>query len=150
MSIKINVNHFDDTLLQLAALALPPKKRARAIWRMADSVRNKSKTNASQQKDPNGSPWKGIKKKRKSGKQPDRMFRTLPKFMKVSKPKDNEATAKVYFQPSIPGKGRYSTGVIANMHATGTSISRNKAEYSALLRLMLVPVACILAITPVE
>lgn len=131
MNIKVNVSHFDDTLLQLAALALPPKKRARAMWRIADSVRNKSKTNAKQQRDPDGSPWQPIKRKRKGGKQRDKMFRTLPKYMKVSKPKDNEPTAKVYFQPSIPGKGNYSTGVIANMHAQGVSITRNKADYSA-------------------
>ncbi|MCW3171219.1 phage virion morphogenesis protein [Shewanella subflava] len=131
MNFKVNVNNLKETQLQLALLALPLKKRRRAMWRMADSVRKKSQTRAKQQKSPDGTPWAPIKRKRKAGGKRDKMFRKIPNYMRISQPKETSDLARVYFQPQMPGKGKFSTGVIANMHSTGYTITRNKAEYSA-------------------
>lgn len=130
MSLIITPQGLNDAQMELALLALPAKKRQRALWRIADGIRQNSKRNDKAQQDPEGKPWTPRKHQRKRGNK-TKMFRYLPNGMKV---KDTPEYAEVYFARATKGNSNFSAGVIANMHQTGTSVHINGSNFKRKMR----------------
>lgn len=120
----------EQTKLELALLALPSKKRARALWRMADLVKKYSQRNAKRQQSPDGRPWAARKKGRKRGNK-DKMMRFIPKALAV---KSTEDEGTVYFKKPTKGNKRYHSGTVANMHEKGYRIHREAKKHAKAMK----------------
>lgn len=126
MSLKINVKNIEETQAQLALLAMPLKKRQRALWRIAKQIKIKSASNAKKQQSPDGVKWEPRKKKRKKGNK-TKMLREIPKHMKITDSVQDQV--EIYFDRAIQGKAQFATGTIGAMHSDGRKIKRDKAKH---------------------
>ncbi|ENB4393884.1 hypothetical protein ABHP78_003103 [Vibrio cholerae] len=77
---------------KLQMLALPPKKRARLLWRVAAKVRDGSKANIKRQQTPDGSKWVKRKKRRSDGR---KLLKGMAPRIVVSDKKSNANKAIV-------------------------------------------------------
>lgn len=106
----------------LKALALPPAKRKRLLWRVAKNIEIQSKRNIRQQKTPEGRPWAPRKKRRKGQKK--KMLTGLQRLIVVSGRSDHNA-AQITLK-----KGTYLSGMhgaaIANIHSKGKKVTQTK------------------------
>ncbi|OXX71312.1 hypothetical protein B9J87_10710 [Vibrio sp. V19_P1S1T109] len=78
---------------KLSLLMLPPKKRARLLWRVAAKVRDGSKMNISRQQNPEEGKWAKRKKRRSDGKR--KMLTGMMPLIVVSDKQSNENKAIV-------------------------------------------------------
>lgn len=100
---------------ELAKRDLPPRKRQRLLWRIAQrGIIAASKRHQRQQQTPDGKPWEPRKRGNK------KMLRGLPKLLAVRNLPEREAVV-IYLR----GKGgrSMSAGVLAGIHATGATIT---------------------------
>ncbi|WP_345868398.1 phage virion morphogenesis protein [Shewanella algae] len=113
MSMFIRSPDIKDAELELALLAMPAKKRQRALWRIANGVKKASIRNAKRQQDPDGSPWP----KRKKARDKRKMLTKLPAALAIND--KIQDVVEIYLPRSLGGKSRFHTGVIASMHEDG-------------------------------
>ncbi|WP_345880358.1 hypothetical protein [Shewanella algae] len=118
MSMFIRTPDIKDAELELALLAMPAKKRQRALWRIANGVKKASIRNAKRQQDPDGSPWP----KRKKASYKRKMLSKLPSVLAINDKVQD--IVEIYLPRSLEGESRFHTGTIAKMHETGYSIRR--------------------------
>lgn len=113
---------------KLRLLMLPPKKRARLLWRVAAKVRDGSKNNIKRQRTPEGSKWEKRKKRRSDGR---KLLTGLMPLIVVSDKESNADRAIVTFkswQGAMKSKGQKKqySGLIANTHQKGKQQPKNK------------------------
>ncbi|MEM5487061.1 hypothetical protein [Enterobacter cloacae] len=105
---------------ELAKRDLPPRKRQRLLWRIAQrGIIAASKRNQRLQQTPDGKTWEP----RRRGNQ--KMLRGLPKLLAVRDLPEREAVV-IYLRSK--GGRRMSAGVLAGIHATGANITARAAD----------------------
>ncbi|QXC58190.1 hypothetical protein KSS82_08915 [Vibrio mimicus] len=107
---------------KLAMLMMPPKKRARLLWRVAARVRDGSKRNIAKQQTPDGMKWEKRKKKRHDGKR--KMLTGMAPLIVVNDKQSNANRAIVTFkrwQGSMKSKRqtKQNAALIGNVHQKG-------------------------------
>lgn len=118
---------------KLRLLMLPPKKRARLLWRVAAKVRDGSKANLKKQMTPEGNKWAKRKKRRKDKR---KLLSGLIPLVVVSDKDSNADKAIVTFkswQGSMKSKGQKKqySGLIANTHQKGKQQPKNSFKPSS-------------------
>lgn len=108
----------------LTALAMPPAKRKRLLYRVAKNVQPAIRRNIKQQKTPDGQPWEARKNKRKGKKK--KVLLGLGKLLVVSNKSDHNS-AKLTLK-----KGSYASKIhgasLANVHEKGQTIRHSKSS----------------------
>ena len=106
-------------------MALPPKKRAQLLRRVAQNIVKVSKQNLTRQQTPDGKKW--AKRKKGRAKRKPKMLRGLRDKIIVSNSSD-ENHAEITFKK---GNYRAHAGVVGNMHSKGNirTVKANKDHY---------------------
>lgn len=125
IKISFNRNTMKQTKDILKAIALPPKKRAMLLKRVAKNIASVSKSNITKQQTPDGQKW--AKRKKGRVKRKAKMLLGLRSKIVVSGSSD-ENHAEVTLKK---GNYRSHAGVIGKMHSKGGSrvVNANKAHY---------------------
>lgn len=116
---------------KLRILMLPPKKRARLLWRVAAQVRDGSKTNIRRQQTPKGDKWEKRKKRRGDGKR--KLLTGMIPLIVVSDKQSNADRAIVTtkkWQGSMKSKvqKKQHSALIGNTHQKGKQQHSNKKQ----------------------
>lgn len=115
---------------KLRLLMLPPKKRARLLWRVAAKVRDGSKTNIKRQQTPDGSKW-AKRKKRRSDRR--KLLDGMAPRIVVSDKKSNADRAIVTmkkWEGAMKSKTqkKQDAALIGNTHQKGKDQSSNQKQ----------------------
>ena len=126
INIRFNRSTMRQTRNLLQAVALPPKKRAILLKRVAKNIATVSKSNITKQQTPEGKKWAKRKKGRKKRKA--KMLLGLRKQIIVSGRSDENHAAVTLKK----GSYRAHAGVIGNIHSRGSTrkIKANKHHYN--------------------
>lgn len=105
---------------KLSIMMLPPKKRARLLWRVAARVREGSKTNLRRQQTPEGQKWQKRKKRRTDRR---KLLKGLEPLIVVSDRQSNAdravVTVKTWGGSMKSSQRKTPAAVIANTHQKG-------------------------------
>ena len=119
IAISFNRNTLQQTSNLLNAIALPPRKRARLLKRVAKNIVTVSKSNITKQQTPDGQKW--AKRKKGRVKRKAKMLLGLRKHIVVSHRSD-ENHAEVGLKK---GNYRAHAGIVGNQHSKGSTRTVN-------------------------